>query len=78
MSDLVAAMTAANPRSSKDVRPNSRRGKRGVLIHLEATEHHELKRISFALDRSIQSLGEEAFDAVVKKYRDKANSALAR
>lgn len=51
------------------LRGESRAGKKGILIHVEAELRRELRRIAVNEDTTLQALGVEAFTTLVAQRR---------
>ncbi|MGE5388811.1 MAG: ribbon-helix-helix domain-containing protein [Hyphomicrobiales bacterium] len=58
-----------NPPKRNSTRPPSREGKRVVSIYLEPEAWKQLRLLSLDLERSTQSLGEEAINLLFEKHR---------
>ncbi len=67
LADAVQASVALETTADNGVTP-SRRGKRAWTIYLDPGTALQLKATAALNDRSLQSLGEEAADWLIKRY----------
>ena len=78
MAGTVAPLPTVTPtvasKSPAQPRPPSRRGKRNVSAYIDATAAKQLRLLAVELDRSTQSLLEEALNDLFRKH---GKSALA-
>ena len=54
---------AAAPRAS-----STRQGRRSVVVHMDPAAHKQLKMLAVELERSLQSLGVEAYNDLFQKH----------